>query len=227
MSMSVERRGDLDVEWADAWSDYTLVNARFTAYTGGATTGYQSSDQGWPNVQKDVIPGDKLGRDEYAELCHIQREATLYVEANDAQLQDLTGYGRSDWNVLINDEPETTVDVQEIDGTDAGSQLELRNYGGLVDSGVLATSPPTETGDADLSGGGMMAQNSTREINYRETLGSGPVMDRFDNIKFLAGLSKSSTKFSATLEMEFNMWFDVIEMERENPFGARHESRTL
>lgn len=206
-------------ELADDWSDYEIVNARFTAYTGGGTSGYQSSEDGWLAIDDDMIPGAQLGRSEMAELVHYQRDAVLYVEDFSGQDQLDRGHARGDWNVLINEEPETENMTNNVNDTaGSGTALEIRHYGGIVDSGVLATEPSIQD-EANGLGAGGYTSHSTREVNFRQTLGSGPVVDRFDDIKFLSGIGESNVPASTTLEIEANMWFDVAEVEDTNPFG--------
>ena len=213
---------DPNPDMANEWSDYEIVNSRFTAFTGGASNGFESGSSGDPflAITDNMVPDASLERDEYAELVGFHREAVFHTEDNQAQEQSGRGHAVADWNLLVNEEPETEV-IQG--GQDpGGSRLENREYGGLIDVGVLHCNPmagSTETSTTQAQSGGQ-STNSFRETYFRDKLGGGPVVDRFDDIKFLAGLQKSNILSSATLELEYQFFFDVVQVEDDrDPFG--------
>jgi hypothetical protein len=212
---------DPNVGLASEWSDYEIVNSRFSAFTGGSQPGFQSGGtEPFLAITDNMVPDASLERDEYAELVGFHREAVFYTEDNQDQEQGQRGHAVADWNLLVNEEPETEV----IQGGQepGGSRLENREYGGLIDVGILHCNPMSGSTDAvpaQAQSGGQ-STNSFREIYFREMLGSGPVVDRFDDIKFLAGLQKSNILPSATLELEYQFFFDVVQVEQDDdPFG--------
>lgn len=194
------------------YADFEFQHIRVQSVSpSGDATGDSASDRSY-----DILGGD-LQHDEVAMLANVR--AVLATEitsspADDSQDEAGTFGGKAELGV-------------NIDGTErATSDQRDPNYGDEDNPGIISVmqTGSSSTPFVDTSagaGGGGGAPHDRHEIDFLDWYGSGPYLDKSDNLTIRVEVSNQNTVAEVTSQAYYTLGFYVLEVDDIRPtFGA-------
>lgn len=187
--------------------------------------------------QLDPVSNRGIDSDELAELVFMRRHAMLYIDAaaNQSQVGELfaehsfgINLGSTELPPNANNNNSTAAprnvneDNTNIDSSTAQSRGANYSEPGILDFGSLACMAGYENAATGGAGGGAtnaMAKNT--EINFSENFGSGPYIDRTDDLTVFAELNAENLVSDVSLETTYVLYWSVEEMPEGRASFAR------
>jgi len=227
MSMNMDMSGG-STEYAD--HEVQIITGQ-TDFTGsGGTEQVEVLDQLEP------LSNRGLDSDELAELVYMRRHSAAYIDKVTEENQTSPGELYCEHSLGINlsgpeippnanannptSEQRTTVEGSPSNVTPTNVRGANYSEPGVIDFGtVIATSGYDEA--AGGAGAGASAMAKTRELNFRQAFGSGPYVDRTDDITVFAEMNSEQNVADVSLEMTYALYWNVEEMPEGRASFAR------
>jgi len=231
MSINMDGGG---TEYAD--HEVQIVGSRAVAEAGNVGEGVESEV-----IQQAPVSQRGIDSDELAELVAMYRSVSLYASAEADNQQEFVATANGEFNIGINLSGEEelpteattenpTTEFVETTDTNSGGNVSTFNFNdpGVLDFGTMAVKPGLipgiDTVVADTPSGassGTKSAELNRFIDFRETFGSGPYLDRTDDISLQVEVGNEENAGRAQLELITIMYWDVHEMPEGRASYAR------
>lgn len=205
------------------------VQVIYSRAVAGGGTGANANIDHFP--QYEPVSDRGLDSDELAELVGMKRVASVYIQAEDAQSQTELGRTTMEVGLGIN---LSENEFAEQSAAGAGGQKDPDYDGvGLVavnnyaEPGVLDSITPTsisagaEPSTADTITAGSAGQTLERETYFADALGSGPFVDRTDDLVIHIENEKENLTAAAIVEVAYILYWRVHEMPEGRASFAR------
>jgi hypothetical protein len=202
---------DTPAELGLQYADFEFQHIRGGNVSPSGDTGDNSSDRSY-----EVLGGD-LQHDEVAMLANIRAVlVTEVTESPAADSQDEAGAygGKAELGINIDGSERFTSDQRDL------------NFGDEDNPGILSVlaTGSSSTPFVDTSagaGGGGGAPHDRQEINFMELYGSGPFLDKADDLTVRVESNAQNSVVEITSTVWWTLGFLVYEMENVRPtFGA-------
>lgn len=221
MSINMDTGG---TEYAD--HEVQVIGANPTA-NGGSPESVQVEV---PQELYDPVSERGIDSDELAELVAMYRSAHLYVPQDENTGQSREGAGLAEFNLGINLSGKSELPTDGFTNAPTSSEETIENGNlrrfntnepGALDHSTISVTPGF-TGDTGASSSsGSAGVNVERFINFREEFGSGPYVDRTDDLTIGAEIQKFDMVSGLDLEVRYTLYWNVEEMPEGRASFAR------
>jgi hypothetical protein len=228
--MSINPSGSGEVEYAD--HEVQVITNQLIADGTGAD---QPAESAAFLDQLEPVSNRGLDSDELAELVAIYRHD--FIDIDRQQLEDQTELGELTGESAIGinlSQEEVPLQANVNNATSSDRRIiENDNNIAIVNRGANYSEPGTldyakqglmaAVGD-DVEGEvapGVGANDTERFINFRDEFGSGPYVDRTDDITVFGELGLTNVTAIATLETTYTLYWQVEEMPQGRASFAR------
>jgi len=213
-----------ELEYAD--HEVQIVGMRFNVPT---DSGPNAIGKGVD--QKEPVSQRGLDSDELAELVAMYRSANLVIDSEDEGSQTFVGSAEVESNLGINlsGPSEFPTDLFTNSSTsenlpddgDASAFTFNENDPGVLDYHAMHAEPGFISGTEGAGGPGQETGPSERFINFRDNFGSGPYLDRTDDLTVASEIETIEVTGNVKYEVIYTLYWNVEEMPEGRASFAR------